>query len=167
LLPGQYYDQETGLHYNYFRYYDPSTGRYITSDPLGLDGGLNTFGYVGQNPLVFVDPKGLARKRLGQEYRPCDDEDLEACRIQCGSSGIKKCDRLWYFKPVRAKKQLIEYDWKPGPLSCVCNDNSNGHSCGVVCKFFILVGMGLLCIDPIPGDEMAAAAAAGAYAVSQ
>ncbi len=50
---------ETGLHYNYFRYYDSKTGRYITSDPIGLDGGLNTFGYVGGNPVGLVDPFGL------------------------------------------------------------------------------------------------------------
>jgi RHS repeat-associated protein len=58
-FPGQYYDQETNLHYNYFRYYDPVLGRYITSDPIGLQGGLSTYGYAGQNPVRFVDPYGL------------------------------------------------------------------------------------------------------------
>ncbi|NUS64620.1 MAG: RHS repeat protein [Saccharothrix sp.] len=56
---GQYFDQETGLHYNYARYYDPSTGRYCSVDPLGLGGGVNTRAYA-QNPVNWCDPLGLA-----------------------------------------------------------------------------------------------------------
>jgi RHS repeat-associated protein len=59
LFPGQYYDAETQLHYNYFRDYDPTTGRYIESDPIGLEGGLNTYVYALNNPVRFIDRKGL------------------------------------------------------------------------------------------------------------
>jgi RHS repeat-associated protein len=55
--PGQIADPETGLYYNRFRYYDPSLGRYISPDPLGLFGGLSAYGYV-RDPLVWVDPYG-------------------------------------------------------------------------------------------------------------
>ena len=58
-LPGQFYDQNAKLHYNYFRDYDPNTGRYIESDPIGLRGGINTYSYVFGNPINLSDPFGL------------------------------------------------------------------------------------------------------------
>jgi RHS repeat-associated protein len=57
-FPGQYFDQEVEVQYNYHRFYDPKTGRYITPDPIGLIGGDNLFAYVSNNPINFVDPYG-------------------------------------------------------------------------------------------------------------
>lgn len=58
--PGQVFDWETGLHYNYFRDYEPSTGRYIESDPIGLKAGINTYSYVQARPFSWVDRYGLS-----------------------------------------------------------------------------------------------------------
>ncbi len=57
-MPGQYFDEETGLHYNLFRYYAPECGRFISQDPIGLRGGLNLYAYA-PNPLKYIDPLGL------------------------------------------------------------------------------------------------------------
>ena len=57
-FPGQYLDAETGLHYNYFRDYEPGTGRYVESDPLGLLAGFATFRYADASPLRYIDPTG-------------------------------------------------------------------------------------------------------------
>ncbi|BEP61104.1 hypothetical protein GmRootV213_16580 [Variovorax sp. V213] len=56
---GQYFDAETGLHYNRHRYYDPASGRYVSRDPLGLAGGRNLHVYAGNNPVRGIDPLGL------------------------------------------------------------------------------------------------------------
>lgn len=61
---GQYYDQETGLHYNRYRYYEPHSARYITKDPIGLRGGFNTSAYVS-DPTQWIDPRGLASNSIG------------------------------------------------------------------------------------------------------
>ena len=64
-FPGQYEDPETGTHYNYFRDYDPSTGRYVQSDPIGQRGGLNLYLYVLNDPLGSVDEDGLKPRPPG------------------------------------------------------------------------------------------------------
>ncbi len=58
-FPGQWEDEESGLHYNLNRYYDPDTGQYLSPDPIGIDGGLRTHAYV-HDPLAWMDPLGLA-----------------------------------------------------------------------------------------------------------
>lgn len=58
-LPGQFYDSETGLSYNYFRDYDPTIGRYVQSDPIGLRAGINTYAYVRSAPTRYTDRFGL------------------------------------------------------------------------------------------------------------
>jgi len=58
-FPGQYFDEETRLHYNWFRYYEPESGRYVQKDPAGLIGGINLFAYVFNSPLHYLDPWGL------------------------------------------------------------------------------------------------------------
>ncbi|HEX5084340.1 MAG TPA: RHS repeat-associated core domain-containing protein, partial [Blastocatellia bacterium] len=70
---GQYADQETGLHYNFFRYYDPELGRYINQDPARLDGGLNLYEYA-LNPLNWIDPLGLSGRGDQSEFARTAEE---------------------------------------------------------------------------------------------
>ncbi len=69
-FPGQYFDAETGLHYNYQRYYDPGNGRYISVDPIGFEGGdVNLYGYVRNNPANGSD--SMALSHMSDFWRDC------------------------------------------------------------------------------------------------
>jgi RHS repeat-associated protein len=75
-----------GLVYNYFRDYDPSIGRYIESDPIGLEGGINTYAYVEGNPLKFIDFLGLSNCYFTAEgHRVCKGPDLDPQPNRCPS----------------------------------------------------------------------------------
>ena len=73
---GQWYDAESGLHYNFHRYYDPQIGQYLSPDPIGLEGGTRTYGYV-HNPLGSVDPLGLTDGGFYRGAKPGEDPSFE------------------------------------------------------------------------------------------
>ncbi|MDX8126742.1 RHS repeat-associated core domain-containing protein, partial [Methylomonas sp. OY6] len=97
-FPGQYYDQETGLHYNYFRDYDPKVGRYVQEDPIGLEGGFNFYYYVQNNPLRMFDYRGESAAGIF----------MGLARI--GVAGAIKCWKMPQCKPhlERIGKKILE-----------------------------------------------------------
>ena len=92
--PGQYEDEETGLYYNRFRYYDPAVGQYLTPDPVGLEGGLNPYGYV-LDTTASIDPWGLAGDCVTY-YHATDDV----------SAGLIK-------KGIKPSKGRVNLDFNP------------------------------------------------------
>jgi RHS repeat-associated protein len=93
-FPGQYFDRETNLAYNYHRDYDSGTGRYMQSDPVGPDAGVNTYAYGVGNPTLYIDPDGLDIK--------CPDifdigpYDLQIHSVRCYSKGRPAYHRFQY-----------------------------------------------------------------------
>jgi RHS repeat-associated protein len=96
-FPGQYFDEETGLHYNYFRYYDPKLGMYLRPDPIGLIGGLNLYIYALNNPVKLLDALGL---EPFDDYRyknvvKCINKfgkEIAYCETLCGETEIAFCE---------------------------------------------------------------------------
>ncbi|XXY46624.1 RHS repeat-associated core domain-containing protein [Sorangium sp. So ce269] len=99
---GQYEDEETGLCYNRFRYYDPDAGRFTSADPLGLDGGLSGYRYA-PNPLIWIDPLGLTERNV----------DPRTIRFSQRTVGPETLD---YQADMRNRR----WDWdQSGPLRCM------------------------------------------------
>ncbi len=93
--PGQYEDEETGLHYNRFRYYDPEAGRYICQDPIGLNGGMQSYAYT-HDPLSWTDPFGLSRRlcagKTGAQLEAEVERDPTAAGVPITNRGQKFYD---------------------------------------------------------------------------
>ena len=126
-LQNQYFDEETGLHYNFFRYYEPDTGRFINQDPIGLFGGDNLYVFA-PNSQKWFDPLGLAKKKKPSKFALKDGEgasaaDIAASKVNGGSrSGQSTCR-----KKLLDKSKGVYTCWRCGQTSTNPDDMHLGH----------------------------------------
>ncbi|MFB7278440.1 putative T7SS-secreted protein [Streptomyces hydrogenans] len=123
-FPGQYFDPESGLHYNYFRYYDPESARYLSQDPLGLAPADNPFTYV-QNPHLWADPLGLAPEGCPDKKTQPPGGNVPGDPRGYSKPSIGRYDYSWstYDEAISAARQhaggdlgpdsIKMYDWNP------------------------------------------------------
>jgi len=120
---GQYFDGETGLHYNRYRYYSPYVGRFISKDPIGLLGGYNLYQY-GPSPIGWIDPLGLSnetdQKKLKRKLSAVESAQNKAVKTRELSDG-----RIRYYEkealaktqgPTRGRSHVTEINPKTGTV---------------------------------------------------
>jgi RHS repeat-associated protein len=145
-FPGQYFDQETGLHQNYFRDYDPKTGRYIQPDPIGLKGGINPYSYSKQNPVNRIDKLGL---------EDCSEKDCESGEWIMDQGGTGSASLI-----VGYSRTPVEFRCKGGKKMCrgvlVCS--SIGLQAGIGFQWNIdfesIIGTGSIIKNVINSGEL-------------
>jgi RHS repeat-associated protein len=131
-FPGQYYDQETGLHQNYFRDYDPTLGRYIESDPIGLAGGINTYSYAANNPINLVDPDGMLPQVDGERWLGyVTDFFKDAPIVQMGKT--IGADAAWIYGKITGDKAMVD------EVSC-SNEANKENNVELLANLFMLRG---------------------------
>jgi len=123
-MPGQFYDAESSLFYNWNRYYNPATGRYISSDPIGLEGGINTFLYAAASPVMMIDPEGL----------------------DAGTLALELCAR----NPVACSTAGRTLAASAAPVAAFCTTTPVGW---VTCGVGALAAAGAICYATIANDD--------------
>jgi RHS repeat-associated protein len=130
ILPGQYFDTETGLHYNGFRDYDPSTGRYVESDLIGIGGGTNTYGYGDSDPIFAVDVFGLEGSVM--DPSPFSVRNSQEC-LKANCHGIANSPDRRYLTSLETENLVVAWDLAVaatglfGTISAISSDTRVVH----------------------------------------